>query len=220
MKIRTLTSEVVLIFDADEPAALTVFGRDNADAFGQEYGFAQVGELEAEGSRAPLWGAFRGQLKRPEGKPIRIEQVRGSATDMVVQVDGGSPEALYALDAVWRSLCKLHGVTITSPEDLGTRMFNTVAVVELQVTFEALFPAAKTLRDAVVSRLERGPFSLRERVQHRYGFDLSVSVGHRRIPRRVTVEPRATATDEHVFWTQSPLPSEEHLAMLEALEKQ
>ncbi len=96
-------------------------------------------------------------------------------------------------------------------------MDGTLAIVEVDRSFDDVVPPARHMREAAVEHLAQtilqSPTS--SSLAFRFSVDISLTVGHRLVPRKLTIEPRTSARPTvHVLYTQSPLPFEKHLAMV------
>jgi hypothetical protein len=218
VKVQRLQSEVTLILDADEPAAVAVFDTTKAQKFVDEFHFMNFGLKATESTRGLMWIGVQGEVNVGRDALVAIPQAQGTQVDLTVGVDGDSTDADRALDAIWRSLCQLDAAPVRPADDLGTRCYQTTAIVDLDTLFEDLFPTARFLRERVVQEVEKTPFHPPERIQHRFAFDLPLSLGgYRRVDRQFVLEPRTNAKSERVLYSKSPLRSETHLAILKEL---
>jgi hypothetical protein len=210
LETQRVVSQCFALFEGDQPDAAGPFYRDVAEKFGKQFDFAEI----APGTRADgtiVWVANHGR-----SGAFRIERAQGSLSDLVVDVVGTTHDARAALNAVWEHLSSKAGQR--QPLDrLATICDQTTAVVVLDVDFTRFMPVAAALRDAAIQSLVDSVRPLRAPL-FRFTIDIPVSISGRNVSRSVTFEPRATASPgRRVFYTQSPLPSEEHLKLIERI---
>jgi hypothetical protein len=124
---------------------------------------------------------------------------------------------------VWKSLSSLYTKRIKGPsvgsaewQKLGTAVYESTATIKADREFSDFFPTAAILRDGVQERLP--PAQMRSAdPMFRFAVELPMTVGRRILSGRVIFEPRYSADNPHVFFTSSPLRSDQHLGLLELL---
>jgi len=215
MKVQQLLSEATVYFDGSQSTAgAPMYG--GAEELGRHFDFNEVGQnLKPDG--VPIWIARQGK----QGEH-RLFHAYGNDIELSVTLDltkskreSGSARAV--LEYLWSHLWKKSEDGATPNLDmLGTVHDGTLAIVELDKSFEELFPPARLLREGATEHL--GAAVVASSLAYRFSIDINVTVGQRTVPRKVTFEPRTTARSNHrIFYTQSPLPFEKHLAMIRSL---
>lgn len=163
-----------------------------------------------------LWLARNG-YKTLGKRRIRIGRAHGNELELAVEVDGETEDALDALRELWTDLGAISGLDDELDDADPAYDYNTVTSVESDRSFTDLFGAFSAgltaTRAAMGSRLsdESGAvWSMR--------FPLTVSLYGWRVDRWLLVERRAgSPLDDRRFHVASPLKSNDHRAVLEAL---
>jgi hypothetical protein len=216
MKVQQLLSELTVYFDgAQAVAGAPLYG--GAETLAKRFDFHEVVPLTSpEG--APLWFAKQGR----EGAHC-VRQAWGNESELNVALDITQGErkpgaARGVLDKLWAYLCQRSDLGMAPPlEEVGSLVDGTLAIVEVDRSFEQVLPAARHMREAVLGHLGKGLLDspVASNLAFRFSLDVNLTVGHRLVPRKLTIEPKITARPNlHVLYTQSPLPFEQHLAML------
>ena len=212
----TCTSQVSALFDVDEEVVLGALVENIAQPFAEAFRLSQVvGATQSDGTM--IWVATVGEFRQGSA-PIAINQISGNTNELSVVVRGTSDDAVVALKEVWKTLSVLANRPVRDLEAISTLVYVTTLTVELPLSFERIFPAAQVLRKSVLSRLGDQLVRNPDAVQPRFSIELPLTYGKRDVPRKLTFEPRVTGKPGlHVFWTQSPLRSEEHVKLIEEL---
>ncbi len=198
----------------DEPAVALGGTSSSAQDLVNRFSFRAVQVLQGD----PFsWMASFGEWKRGD-RGLKIYNAMGGSRDLSVMVDGDSAAAGDLLDAVWKALNQGRGGAPPKLEDRGLLYHLTTAVVRLPKAFTEFFPPARVLRDAAREALERAGLSPPTDPAFRFSIDVTSAWSGLSVPLEVRFEPRVgTKSEDRVFFTSSPLRSEEHLALLERL---
>jgi len=203
-------------FRHDQPASVLPLRSDVSQKIGEQFCFASiaaVGEVR--------WEAQSGTLP---GGGTHVNWARGDLRNLTASVEGDSAAAEKAVRALWAAL-RSHAPQPTlgeyrPPEDIsaaGVLLPGTTAVVRLPIGWEGLFPVA---RDLAADARKRMPKMLpgRESPVYSLSFRVVFLADNTPMTGKFTLEPRAeTALEDRVFYTESPLDSTAHFAMLEGL---
>ncbi|MBK6465357.1 MAG: hypothetical protein IPF92_30785 [Myxococcales bacterium] len=165
-----------------------------------------------------LWSVREGQVVFGE-RSLRLHTLIGGANELAATVEGTTADARDVLREAWTHIVSLADEPMSELSSIpGADATSTVAVVRLPVLPEELFPPltvlmARTracLGTAMVEGPGQRPFS--------FTVPITVAIGGLNVQRDLRIEPRATARDtDRVYFTTSPLPSEDHLEMLRAV---
>jgi hypothetical protein len=217
MKVHLRQAEAWIWFTGDQPLAAGGFDGDTANRLGKEFDFLEIGTA-LRSDQVQVWVANRGTVKarRNPDEKIKILSARGVETDLSVEVEGDSDQAHAALEAVWKCLA---GDSAVSVETLGKVYDKTVMTVEFPVDYDAVFPALALMRRFVAEKLKVRDGREPREPQHRMSIEFVTDVGRRPIGRQVRFEPRITTSSARMFYTESPLRTDEHMAWLEAIRR-
>jgi hypothetical protein len=216
MKVQQLLSNLSVYFDGAEPAGSgPMYG--GAEALGKHFAFNEVGPFTG-----PDGGLFWLAKQGTYGE-YRVHQAWGNETELNVVLDitqgARKPSgARSVLSDLWAYL-RNDADPSTTPklEDVGSVVDGTLAIVEVERPFEDIVPVARHMREAVVDHLGNAVLdtTVASSLTVRFSLDVNLWVGHRQVPRKLTIEPRTTARSKaNVLFTQSPMPFEKHLAMV------
>lgn len=217
MKILFRQIEAWIWFTGDQPLAAGGFDSEAAKRLGKEFDFLEIGAAQRT-DQQQVWVANRGAMKLPSPRGtqdrIKIHTARGVETDLGVEVDGTSDDAHAALNAVWKCLAGEGAVNV---DTLGKIYDKTVMIVDLEeVSFDDLFPTAGIVRRFVADKMKAHDGGREPREpQYRMSMEFLADVGRRPIGRNVRIEPRVYSPSPHVFFTESPLRDDEHVAWLQ-----
>jgi hypothetical protein len=213
--VRLLVSSAHAVFHGDQPLAAGGFNREIAAALGKRFDFTEVGSTVRD-DQTEMWVARRGKFRGAGAeKATEIQQAQGNELDLAVDVMGSWQQARAALEEVWRCLA---GSSAPPLDSVATIVDRTTATVGLPVTFFGALPAFRAMRDDVVRALTEAGETILGEPMPRFSIEIVGLVGARRVDRRATFEPRATARlEEKLYYTTSPLRSDKHLAWVEAI---
>lgn len=218
MRIRLahLVSTVNLSFTCDQSRARAPLGLRVAELLGARGSFAEIGVTLAD--RA-TWLARAGTWKLSAERNLLVDKALGHESDIAVEVTGDTRDARDVLDALWAALGEIAGEPPRSvDESLGTFSYQTTAVVELPKTLDELFPQVALLARQLRDRLPAKSLEPEGSQRFRVAIPITFAVGARTVERSLVIEPRFSAkTADRIYYTMSPLPSDEHLALLEDL---
>src|SRR6266851_4056946 len=224
VKVRKLSSEFGIAFTGDQSVAGVPSFGSLGEEFAKKLNLSQLGVGDQAGQT--VWFGIKGLL--PGKAPIRIEALRGNELLLFVTVDGNTATARDALQRVWQVALEVArnaypGVyddpTLEKVEALGKPFVSTIAIVELPATFEQIFPNIGILYKTALSGLQKRGLLVQPPAYH-VSVDLATSVGAGPTTFKLQIEPRLNSDlGDRVFWSQSPLSSDEHLDMLEAIAK-
>lgn len=201
-------SEAIALFDGEQTAAAGPLYPKGADALGKVFSFAQVGTgVRADGSTG--WTAQNG-----EWTDLKVALATGSEVDLAVRVVGSTANARTVLSALWSHLAPAQ----RGLDDLGILIDRTTEIVRLPFGFEEMFPEAGVLRNAVLEQLDGGHTKPALNPIFRFHIEITTAVAARAVSRNLTIEPRAIGRPgKNVFYTQSPLPSDDHERLIDEL---
>lgn len=190
------------------------FDRTVAGRLGETFDFTEIGTA-TRNDQADVWTARRGKIKRG-GESVVIHAAQGHELDLTVEVLGDSAAADGALEAVWQSLAGASAPPLGTISELRHR---TTAILHLPIAFSAAFPLGAMVREHVLGMI--GKTEKLRPVLPRFSIEIVAMLGPRAVNRSVTFEPRATTSlDKRIWYTMSPLRSEDHAKLLEhVLEK-
>jgi hypothetical protein len=158
-----------------------------------------------------------------ESPLINIGNAQGNDLYLAVNVDGNSDVAERALGHVWKTLVRIaredypdaYPDASDDIQSLGRREDATTAVVELPLTFNALFPSFARMCEAAQQHLGRDGVVA---PQPQVALTLQYMVGGALATGVITIAPRHGETPEsRIVFSNSPLPSDVHLKMLEQI---
>jgi hypothetical protein len=206
-----------IVFTADQRRGLVPFDRERMLLLVERFAFAD--SLMHQAGERMFWLYQKGTYKPSESRRLAIHLVQGNENELAATVEGTSEDALDVLREVWVALGELsEEPAVDLNESLGTFAFTTTMQVTLPKTYKELFPGLDVLirhtRDGLGQDVLEPPGAQLFQVSAR----TSYAVGSLTVQRATVIEPRFTSkVDDRVYFTQSPLRSDRHLAMLEAL---
>jgi hypothetical protein len=226
LDVQKVTAEAHVHFESDQAWADGPLYEKGVEAFGNAGKFRQMsaGMDEKQGR---FWLGENGLLEIA-GRPLRIETVLGSRRTLALSADGVESserllDALETLRIACRDAYALVGGRISKSSDLqisslGVVTFRTVAIVRFPRTFEQYVPQASTWAGCLRNRLQARGEEVVAFAPARFRWDVTVRRGGRQVQSEFILEPRTgTKSDERVFFTQSPLPADEHVRLIEEL---
>lgn len=217
IELQQVIGEAVAFFVGNQPAAAGAFYQDRAERLGMMFGFADLGvATRADGTL--VWLGRRGSRGG-----VDVMSLQGHESDLLVEVDAmkSAGDARAILRDVWRELWALsrgkgpEANAVPNLDDVAHIVEKTTAIVVLPRPFDELFPLAGELRDAAMARVAQDGMRNTRGPQYKFSIELSGAVENRQIARNFVFEPRAnTMPESRVYFTQSPLPPREHVALL------
>ena len=120
------------------------------------------------------------------------------------------------LREVWSRIGELAGEKETElASHPGYFAHVTAAVVRLPITATELIPPLEVVDTFLRARLGTAVLQAPGSLPFSLSIPVRMAIGGLQIDRRVLIEPRFTSlSDDRVYWTESPLPSNEHVEML------
>jgi hypothetical protein len=224
LKCHSLIAEVGIVLRGNHMAAALPLFLTHADELGNKFRFPAIEQAQAEGQL--FWVARNGECRLSSERLLKIDSARGNARLLFAAVRGHTKDALDVLEEIWAQLSEmakrspLPGADerLCRVSELGVQLLRTTAEVELPLSFEQLFPAAAFLRKEIEERLGSSNDDVRIHPVPRFSIALQREVGSIRADTRLTIEPRAgESAGSRIFFTSSPLDSNEHLRLLEDL---
>ena len=210
-------SQAQIAFTADQMRCRGPFDQEFTVKLAKRFTFADT-LMQSTGGPV-MWIYQNGVCKFSDTRKIPIVSAHGYEIEFSVVVDGATADAIDVLQELWTALGEIAEEEPRALDgSLGTFAYQTTAIVRLPKTYRELFPGldllARHTREGVDAPLTGAPgvetFHLETR--------LSFAVGAISLDRATVIQPRHTSkADDRVFYTQSPLRSDRHLAMLEAL---
>lgn len=214
IEVVSLESRVGYVFAADNPRTRRAFQADVAVALAKELGAA---DFVVQPGERPHWSVRQGAIRFSPQRRIAVTAVTGSAHELTVIIEGSTEDARDVLADVWTKLGETEADGGTALTDFqGTYGVQTTAIVRLPVVCTELIPplgammafAKERLGSVVLVPEGALPFQLR--------IPLSIAVRGATTERALVIEPRFTSLiADRVYFTVSPLASDEHLEMLE-----
>jgi hypothetical protein len=164
----------------------------------------------------PLWRARKGVAAIGD-RTLLIDDIYGNELQLLVAVDGETADAIDVLQEVWAALCEQGGEEPSAVGSLATLGFGTTAVVELPFTYQTLMPGAAVLEEYAARAIGWRGAPLGGSA-FRFSMPVSLHIGTNDVLHEMVIEPRFTsAPKDRVYFTASPLKTEDHEAMLTAL---
>lgn len=210
---RTLAS-VVRVFHADRVRAAAPLRSDGARLLADRFDPVDVG-IQA-GDR-PAWVARKGRCQLGERR-ILIEEMHGNEHELGVTVDGSTADAIDVLREVWTQLGAFDEAGETALDEApGVMTFMTTMVFKADRSYRELFPPLAVARREVAKSLALPQLDDGEMFKIQLMFTVSIS-GITTANLAFHLERRDTSRAEDcVYWSRSPLKSEDHLALIEKL---
>lgn len=229
--VQLLISEAGVVFDGGEQFAADLPSYPaGQEVLQQRFEFAQI--AQGQQSNTLIWLANKGQCKIGE-RTFIIDSANGNSRKLSVGVHGKSAEAFDVLQELWTRLVECER-SLTHPgpaesaggrpepvgriQSFGQTFVVTTAVVKLPFRVEQLFPQADFLREEVKNALDT-TFRISREPTVRFSLDVRLDWGtsQRNVTSTITFEPRAgDKLDSKVFFTRSPLSSDDHLKIVES----
>ena len=176
-------------------------------------------ELLAQPADRPFWWMRNGSVVLPPERKIVVYGLTGNANELTATVEGTSSDAEDVVDEAWSRIGKLAGEPMRpltgSP---GAFSHQTTAIVKLDHGVEKLLPVATVMSTFVKERLAKSLLDIPGTLMFRLELPVSLSVRGLKIDRTIVIEPRFTSlSEDKTYFTLSPLKSEDHVDMLEAV---
>lgn len=212
--VERLQSTASFLFAADCRRTQLPFLVEHAEQFAGEFQAAEVGvRLE----KRPTWILQQGQAAFND-RSVIVAQIAGAATELSVTVEGDTLTALDVLKDAWTALGGLAGEAEVELRDQGVFHYQTVAIVTLERTAIELFPALGVMIECAQAHLPGASSDLENAPRFRIELALQGPLGGANVTRRFGIERRYSATaKDRVFYTISPLKSDEHIEFLRKL---
>jgi hypothetical protein len=210
-------SQAQIAFTADQMRCLAPFDQELTGKLAKRFTFADT-SMQSTGDQT-MWIYQKGVCKLSDTRKVLIASAHGYEIELSVTVEGATEDAIDVLRELWTVLGEIaEEEPLGLDQSLGTFAYQTTAIVRLPKTYRELFPGldllARHTREGIRAPLTGAPGVETFHVETRVSF----AVGALTLDRATIIEPRHTSkADDRVFYTQSPLRSDRHLAMLEAL---
>lgn len=211
------TSVAQFVFSVDQPRCGVVWDGEKREVFEKRFGLLGLQVLEGNGMY--MWQYPKGLCKLGEQRKLQLGFVQGNENEIGVHVEGTTEDAIDALREIWFAIGEIaEEKEVALDESLGTFAYSTTAVVQLSRTYRELFPGleliARHTREGLGASLMGAPGVEQFRIESH----VRSAVGALAVDRATIIEPRFTSkAEDRIFFTQSPLRSDLHKAMLEDL---
>ena len=206
-----------VVFGVDQRRTTAIFAREYSERFAPDYDIAQI-TIDQVGNDQFMWRAFQGSWRVSEERVIRFEQVHGNALELGVSVVGRTEDARELLLEVWAALGRLTEEPERNVDDHEAgREYQTLTIIDADQPYWELFPQIGTVEDALRDRLGNDERLATSPKHMKVDIPVHLEVGGLVKIRHLRIETRFTAGDGKCFHVSSPLPSDDHRAMLETL---
>lgn len=218
MRVDSLECVAEALFHRDQPTLFHPLLADVAQSLGEEFQFSEVSPGQTgDGLRA--WIAREGIVRRQGQPPIRLRTAHGHTLLLAVHAaaESTSDDARDALTAIWKFLAPSGAPPL---DELATVVHRTTAIVAVDKSFDDWLLAGKAVEAQYLSQLRKvsGDSINVGLVVPRFRIEVAGRLGGQALALNLIIEPRVTARiDRRVFFTQSSLPSAQHLAMVREL---
>lgn len=212
---RTL-ARVIRVFHADRLRAAAPLRSDGAKLLADKFDPVDVG-IQA-GDR-PAWVARKGRCQLGDRR-ILIEEMHGNEQELGVTVDGSTADAIDVLREIWTHLGTFDEAGETALEEApGVMTFMTTMVFKADRSYRELFPPLAIARREIVKSLALPQLDDGEMFKIQLIFTVSVS-GITTTNLAFQLERRdSSRAEDCVYWSRSPLKSEDHLALIDTIFK-
>lgn len=209
---RTLAS-AIRVFHADRVRAAAPLRADGAKHIAKRFDPIDVG-IQA-GDR-PLWVARKGACRFGDRR-IAIEEMHGNENELGVTVDGSTGDAIDVLRELWTHLGAFDDAGETALDEApGLTTWSTTMVFSSSKHYADVLPFVAAARQQI-ARVLAVP-SLNDGEPFKVEIPFTLSISGVTTTQSFSIERRFTArADDRVYWSRSPLNSEDHLALLETL---
>jgi hypothetical protein len=213
VEVVRLLSMAGYLFAADNQRTQRPFVPEIGTGLAKEFGAA---DFVVQPGERPNWFVRQGAIKFSDKRQITVSVIAGGAHELTATVEGSSEDARDVLLEAWSRMGELAGETECVFTDYpGSHANMTTAIVRLPVTCTTLIPPLKIMSDYAKAKLGGILLEVPGALSFRLSIPLSLAVRGMRVERHLVIEPRFTAlTDDRVYYTSSPLASDEHLEML------
>lgn len=204
-------------FSADQRRCLVPFDQEHSGKLGERFHFADA--LMQQTGDQILWQYRKGFCKLSDTRKIAIDTAGGYELELRATVEGPTPDAIDVLRELWAALGELATEEpIEIDESIGTFGYYTTAIVRLPKTYRELFPALDFMARFTREHIGAPPAGPQGVETFHAQTRMSFAIGANQVERATVIEPRRTSkADDRIFFTYSPLRSDQHLAMLAAL---
>lgn len=213
--IEDITSSVTRVFFADRIRARAGLDDDGAEALRQRFRISDVLMQEVQ---PQTWIARNGSHMVQPGRRVVIERIQGNIQELGAFVHGSTTDAVDTLNAAWDALAPFDGQPEVRLADVpGFDVFSTIAVFRSTRTFGDVVPLAT---EACAEIRRQLPEQFRSEGGEMLKLDVAMPVLMGGMVRTLNfrLERRTMApTSEGVYWSQSPLNSDDHVALLNKL---
>ncbi len=212
LDIRLLESHATRVFASDQRRLLWL-QQGFWDDIKRELGAKAI---QLQPSDRPTVVFHLASLSMSKERTIQVKSASVTNVELAVTVIGHTPDAIDAVTELWSKLgdaAEEQGEFDSEPGDWNYR---TTAVVHSKELLPRMFPGIAVVQSAIRSSSQK--LSLEPQAPFR--IDVIASGAAHGLPTAPSfvIEPRVAAKPEdHVYFTQSPLPSDEHLRLLETL---
>ncbi len=216
IEVVRLQTTASYVFAADNARARAPFDQDVGVALAKEFFAADV---VVQAGERPVWVARQGTCKFSEKRRIVCGSLIGSAHELTVSAEGPTEDAKDVLNELWSKLGEVTGESSVNMTDFpGVFVFGTTAIVRVPGGFDSAFPGINRVHECARAKLGKALVQRPDVVQFRIDIPVEFAVRGLNVRRSFVIEPRFTAlTDDHIFFTVSPLNSNDHIEMLEQL---
>ena len=224
-QIEMLTAEANVRFDADENVLIAPFFETGAAEFAKAGPFTTIGA--GMNQLGAVWSAQGGTMAFGANH-LLLEEAYGNKRILGIKTNGYATRE-QLLDVLQSLLVNCHrayavvkGLSsesvgpVPTVQTLGPVLFGTTAVLRLPKEFADYVGMARPMTEFVETRLKKNWVIVGS--QFNFGVTIQFRADSKLIGGKVTFEPRVeTDTKERIFFTESPLPPNEHLALIDAL---
>lgn len=210
LDVRTVDAVASRVFAVDPPRLR--LGREDIKVLQERLHAISV---DVQASERPLMNIRTGKVPLSPTRTVPVQVLTVADIELGVSCPDSTGDAIDVLQEIWTWLGEITGAT---EEDLnsapGSWVYRTRAVIVAPGLLNTWFRGIERIRAALTDP------SLQ--VEARETFRIEIQT-RRQIhgllsDAAFTIEPRLVSkSDEHVFFTQSPLTSEQHLSVLRDL---
>jgi hypothetical protein len=195
------------------------FGEELIDWIKDAYSFAVAPDIDKvlTSPNLPTSGLVfqRGRFQAREDSFVEIVSLTIHNDGIVVDTTSSTQEADRFISDLMESAAKEFGLAY-EPEMIRKRLYVSTLIVRLEIAMASFHPGLTAFAERVSVALENGPPSNFQLAGLGFWTDPNDSGVH----RTFTVVPQAgKLLSEHRFYSEAPLKTEDHLRLLEDLEK-
>lgn len=215
IKVERTLASAIRVFHADRVRAAAPLRAEGARHLARRFDPIDVG---AQAGERPLWMARKGGCKFGDRR-IAIEEMHGNENELGVTVDGSTGDAIDVLREVWTHLGAFDEAGETALDEApGITTWSTTTVFSSPKPYGDVLPLAAMARQEIIKKLAVPYLDDGEPFKLEIPFTLSISGVT--TTQSFSIERRFTArAEDRVYWSRSPLNSEDHLTLLETLFK-